>query len=145
MPESSPRPWPHVVPMLAYEDALGALAWLAKAFGFRERARVEEPDGTIGHAELELGDGVVVLASGPEGYQGPRRHREGCESARAWSRVPWVINGVCVHVDDVDEHFAHAKGAGAIILSEPEDQPYGRLYRAEDVEGHRWMFMQSVE
>ncbi|MGQ0804907.1 MAG: VOC family protein [Actinomycetota bacterium] len=139
-------PWPQVVPMLAYRDAPEALGWLVKAFGFEERTRMEEPDGTIGHAELVLDDGgVVVLASGPPGYEGPRRHRTGCAAARAWSKVPWVINGVCVHVDDVDEHYAQAKGAGATILSEPESQPYGRMYRAEDLEGHRWMFMQSVD
>ena len=134
--------WPQVVPMLAYRDAPEALSWLAKAFGFRERTRMEEPDGTIGHAELVLDDGgVVVLASGPPGYEGPRRHRVGCAAAAAWSKVPWVVNGVCVQVGDVDAHYAQAKGAGATILSEPEDQPYGRMYRAEDLEGHRWMFM----
>jgi len=137
--------WPQVVPMLAYRDAPEALNWLAKAFGFRERSRMEEPDGTIGHAELVLDDGgVVVLASGPPGYEGPKRHRTGCAAAKAWSKVPWVINGVCVHVDDVDAHFERAKGAGATILSEPDDQPYGRMYRAEDLEGQRWMFMQDL-
>jgi PhnB protein len=49
---------------------------------------------------------------------------------------------VLVFVDDIDEHYARAKHAGATILSEPEDGPPGRRYRAEDLEGHRWMFMQ---
>ena len=137
--------WPQVVPMLAYRDAPAALAWLVKAFGFEERTRMEEPDGTIGHAELVLdGGGVVVLASGPPGYEGPKRHRTGCAAARAQSLVPWVINGVCVRVADVDAHCERSKGAGATILSEPEDQPYGRRYRAEDLEGQRWMFMQEL-
>ena len=52
-----------------------------------------------------------------------------------------MIDGVIVEVDDADAHFRQAKSAGATILSEPEDQPHGRLYRAEDLEGHRWMFM----
>jgi uncharacterized glyoxalase superfamily protein PhnB len=56
--------------------------------------------------------------------------------------VPWVIDGVLVYVDDVDQHFERAKQAGAHVLSAPEDAPYGRLYRVEDLEGHRWMFMQ---
>ena len=64
---------------------------------------------------------------------------------RAWSKMPWVINGVCVHVDDVDEHCVHAEGAGATILRGPETQPYGRMYVAEDLEGHRWMFLQPVD
>jgi PhnB protein len=54
-----------------------------------------------------------------------------------------VIDGVLVHVDDVDAHFERAKEAGATILTEPEDTANGRLYRAEDLEGHRWMFSQG--
>lgn len=53
-----------------------------------------------------------------------------------------MIDGVLVYVDDVDLHYLGAKQAGANILSLPVDAPYGRLYRAEDLEGHRWMFMQ---
>jgi uncharacterized glyoxalase superfamily protein PhnB len=134
---------PQVVPMLAYEDGAAALDWLSKAFGFRERTRYTEPDGTISHGELELGEGVVMLATPTPDYQGPKRHREVCEPARKWSDVPWVIDGVLVQVDDLDDHYARAKAAGATILSEPEDSGHGRFYRAEDLEGHRWMFSQA--
>jgi uncharacterized glyoxalase superfamily protein PhnB len=135
--------YPRVIPMLAYEDGPAALGWLVKAFGFRERMRLTDEDGTLGHGELELGDGVVMLATPTPDYQGPRRHREACEAARKWSEVPWVIDGVLVHVDDVDAHFERAKEAGATILTEPKDTANGRLYRAEDLEGHRWMFSQA--
>ena len=54
----------------------------------------------------------------------------------------WVVDGLSVQVADLDEHFARAEAAGATLLSQIEDNPFGRLYRAEDVEGHRWMFMQ---
>jgi uncharacterized glyoxalase superfamily protein PhnB len=53
-----------------------------------------------------------------------------------------VIDGVLVYVPNVDEHHAAAREAGAVILSEPKDEGHGRGYRAEDPEGHRWMFMQ---
>jgi PhnB protein len=55
-----------------------------------------------------------------------------------------VVDGVMLHVDDVDGHFEQARSAGATILSELEDNPYAgqRQYRAEDLEGHRWMFAQ---
>jgi uncharacterized glyoxalase superfamily protein PhnB len=53
-----------------------------------------------------------------------------------------VIDGVLVFVDDLDAHYEQAKSAGATILTEPEDGPPSRRYRAEDLEGHRWMFMQ---
>jgi uncharacterized glyoxalase superfamily protein PhnB len=56
--------------------------------------------------------------------------------------VPWIIDGVLVYVTDVEGHFAQAKAAGATILSRIEEGPPGRRYRAEDLEGHRWFFMQ---
>jgi uncharacterized glyoxalase superfamily protein PhnB len=55
------------------------------------------------------------------------------------------VNGVHITVDDVDQHAARARAAGATILREPTDEPYGRSYNAGDLEGHRWMFMQAAE
>jgi len=135
---------PDVIPMIAYEDGVAALEWLARAFGFRERtgARMSWPDGRISHAEMETGDGVIMLATPTPDYQSPKHHRAHCEAARRWSAVPYVVDGVLVYVDDVTAHYEWAKRAAAPMLSEPEDTPYGRRYRVEDVEGHRWMFMQ---
>ena len=112
--------------MLSYEDCGAAADWLCGAFGFEEQDRYTEPDGR-------------VTQPGPD-YQCPRRHREECEAAARWAAVPYVIDGVYVSVDDVDRHFAAAEAAGATILSGVEDTPVGRHYRAEDLEGHRWMF-----
>jgi uncharacterized glyoxalase superfamily protein PhnB len=142
MSKDSPNGSQRIFPMLAYEDAGAAIDWLVRAFGFRELTRMAGEDGRIGHAELELNGGVVYLASPTTDYQSPRRHRESCEPARKWSAVPWVIDGVMGEVDDADAHYNRAKAAGATILSEPEDQSFGRIYRAEDIEGHRWMFIQ---
>jgi uncharacterized glyoxalase superfamily protein PhnB len=142
MPEAT-QTVPTIVPMIAYEDTAAALDWLALAFGFNEReaSRYTEPDGTITHAEMELGGGVIMLATPTPDYQSPKHHAEVCEHARKWSAVPYVIDGLHVQVDDVDAHFRQARDAGAEILSEPEDQPYGeRVYRVADIEGHRWMF-----
>ena len=133
---------PDVVPMIAYEDGVAALEWLAKAFGFRERARMLGPNGELAHGELEAGDSLIMLATPTPDYESPKRHREHCESARKWSEVPYVIDGTLVEVDDVDAHYAQARQAGALILSELEDGGPGRRYRAEDLEGHRWMFLQ---
>jgi PhnB protein len=131
--------------MISYEDGVAALQWLAQAFGFRERARMMGPDGQLAHGEMEAGDGLIMLATPAHDYESPKHHREHCDRARAWSAVPWVIDGVLVYVDDVDEHYERAKQAGANVLSEPEDGPPGRRYRVEDLEGHRWMFMQQPE
>jgi len=133
---------PSVIPMIAYEDGIGALEWLAKAFGFRESMRLTGPDGTLSHGEMEAGEGVIMLATPTPAYESPKRHREHCERARRWSAVPWIIDGVLVYVDDLDAHYKQAKASGATILSEIEEGPPGRRYRAEDFEGHRWFFFQ---
>jgi PhnB protein len=146
MSRTSVRSRTAVVPMLAYEDAGAAIDWLTAAFGFREEAgsRYTGADGRIGHAQLNIGDGVIFLASPTADYQSPRHHAETCVAARSWLSVPWVIDGVQVEVDDVDAHYAHASSAGARLLSGIEKNPFGRLYRAEDLEGHRWMFIQPT-
>ncbi len=138
---------PGVIPMIAYEDGLAALEWLARAFGVRERpdSRYTSGDGkTLEHGEMEAGDGLIMLATPTPDYRSPRRHRESCEDARKWSAVPWVVDGVLVYIDNVNAHYERAHRAGATILSEPDDGPDGRRYRVEDLEGHRWMFVQRT-
>ena len=139
-----PNETPGVIPMISYEDGAAALKWLTKAFGFRERTRLTAPDGRLAHGEMEAGEGVIMLATPTPDYENPKRHREQCERARRWSVVRVIVDGVLVHVDDVQGHYERAKAAGATILSEPEDGPAGRRYRAEDAEGHRWMFVQRA-
>jgi PhnB protein len=136
--------YPSVIPMIAYENGPAAMDWLARAFGFRERARMTSPDGRLTHGEMQAGDGLIMLATPSPHYHGPKRHRDECEPARRWSEVSYIIDGVLVYVDDVNAHFERAKLAGATILSPPEEANEGKRYRVEDLEGHRWMFMQSV-
>jgi uncharacterized glyoxalase superfamily protein PhnB len=137
-----PNDEPTVVPMIAYENGAAAMDWLARAFGFQERARMIGRDGLLAHGEMLAGDGLIMMATPTPEYEGPRTHRAHCERAAKWSAVPWVIDGVLVHVTDVGEHFRRAKEAGATILSEVEEGPPARRYRVEDLEGHRWMFME---
>ncbi len=132
-----------VTPMLAYENGVAALEWLSQAFGFQEVTRMLGKDGALAHGEMETGDGIIMMATPSPDYEGPRRHREHCDAARKWSAVPWVVDGVLVLVKDIRKHFEQAKEQGANILSEPETGPHGTLYRVEDIEGHRWMFMQQ--
>ena len=145
MAETTARRYPGVIPMITYEDAGLASEWLARAFGFHERLRFTEPDGRVTHVEMEFGDGVIMLAEATPEYRGPKRHAKECEQARRWSEVPYVIDGQLISVDDVEVHFERARAGGARILSPIEETPYGtRHYRAEDVEGHRWMFSQTI-
>ncbi len=136
--------YPAVVPMLAYEDGPAAMDWLSRAFGFVERARMLDGDGRLTHGEMAAGEGIVTLATPSPHYQSPRRHVASCATAAKWSEVPYIVDGVLVYVPDVDAHCARARSAGATILSEPEADEHGRRYRVEDVEGHRWMFMERV-
>jgi uncharacterized glyoxalase superfamily protein PhnB len=134
--------YPDVIPMIAYEDGPRAMDWLASVFGFRERVRMTAPDGRLSHGEMEAGQGVIMLATPTPDYQSPKHHRDGCEPAQKWSSVPYIIDGVLVYVDDAAAHLARAREGGATILSEVEDGDNGKRYRAEDLEGHRWMFLE---
>jgi uncharacterized glyoxalase superfamily protein PhnB len=131
-----------VFPMMAYEDAAVAMDWLVRAFGFVERRKMTDKEGRVVHGELQLSGNTVMVASPTRDYQGPKRHAESCEQARQWLKAPWVIDGVLVFVDDIDSHFTRAQLEGATMLSDIESGGPGRLYRAADLEGHRWMFVQ---
>jgi uncharacterized glyoxalase superfamily protein PhnB len=136
-----------LVPFLGYADAAAAIDWLCAAFGATEdrEARYTMPDGTIGHAELSFGEDATIYLSTPAAYVDSRTHRESCETERRMHDNPWVIDGHFVEVDDVEAHFARAREHGASILREPEEPGIGyRIYTAEDLEGHRWMFGQRV-
>jgi uncharacterized glyoxalase superfamily protein PhnB len=134
-----------IVPFIGYEDATAAIEWLERALGFVEdRSARHEEEGTITHAELALGDATIYLST-PRDYASPLRMRETSELARRAYDNSWVIDGYFVEVDDVDAHYERARAAGATILREPEEPGIGqRIYSAEDLEGHRWMFGQTV-
>lgn len=88
------------------------------------------PEGTVLHAELSFGTGVIMVSSPrPEaGRVGPRG-------------LPGIHQALCVRVDDPDAHFARAKAGGATITREIADEEYGsRGYMAKDPEGHLWYF-----
>ena len=120
---------PSVVPTLLYADAKGAIRQLTEAFGFMERSVHEGEDGTVMHAELVHGDGVVMLGT---------KGRGGAFDAAMRGAGP---AGVYVVVDDADAHHRRAVEQGAEILMPPTDQDYGsRDYMARDLEGNVWSF-----
>jgi PhnB protein len=126
-----PEGYPRITPYLLYEDADGALEFLARAFGFREHLRYTEPDGTVSHAEARLEDGVVTLGDPGPDFRSAK-HGGGPQQ-------------VFVYLVDVDAHCERAAAAGATIVLEPVDQPFGaRVYAAEDPEGNRWSFGQHL-
>jgi uncharacterized glyoxalase superfamily protein PhnB len=135
-----------LIPFLGYEDAAAAIDWLCTAFGAVEnaKARQQGDDGTIYHAELDLEGSTIFLAT-PTGYVSSRRHRETCETERAMHDNPWVVDGLFVEIADVEAHHARATKGGATIIRGIDEPGTGfRLYTAEDLEGHRWMFGQRL-
>jgi PhnB protein len=133
MPSNPPEGFPRITPYLLYEDCAAALDFLTKAFGFTEDVRMAGPDGKVNHAEVRLADGVVMMGMPGPDYENPSRHGH-------------VNATVYVYVDDVDKHFEQAKGAGAKIIFEPQDQFYGdRSYMAEDPQGQQWGFATNIK
>ncbi|MGH8256268.1 MAG: VOC family protein [Steroidobacteraceae bacterium] len=122
-----------ITPYLLYEDLEGAVTWLAKAFGFRERHRQAGPDGRITHAEMALAeDGMILM-----GYPGPQYRNP--------KHLGQQTQSLYVRIENLDQSFERAVQCGATILEQPADQPYGdRRFGVEDPEGHRWYFAQRI-
>ncbi|MBN0044119.1 VOC family protein [Streptomyces actuosus] len=118
-----------ISPTLLYTDAKAAVRQLTQAFGFTELMVLEAEDGSVTHAELAQGDGVVMLGSKGRGGVFDTAMKDAGTA------------GVYVVVDDVDAHHRRAVEHGAEILMPPTDQDYGsRDYMARDVEGNVWSF-----
>ena len=121
-----------IIPALRYDDAPAAITWLCEAFGFEEHLVVRGEGDAIDHAQLTLGDGMIMLGSA-------RRDEDG-------SLVPpgdagGVTQTLYIVVADVDAHCARARAAGAEIVMEPAEQHYGgKLYACRDPEKHLWNF-----
>ncbi|MGW0591967.1 VOC family protein [Streptosporangium sp. NPDC002607] len=129
-----PDGMPRITPVLFYADLGKAIEWLIEAFGFEKRKVLNGDDGSIVHAELSFGEGVVQLAGTGDG----RRHEPRGQGEPHQS--------LYVFVDDVDEHHERARKAGAVIRDEPGTRFYGdRNYTAEDLEGHHWVFARRIE
>ena len=121
-----------VFPYLLYEDCAMMLDWLTQAFGFFEETLRYEDDGTVNHAEMEIGGASIMMGDPGGDYRSPK-------NGGGWPAQ------VQVYVDDVDAHYERAKAAGAEIRQELADMPYGdRRYDAYDAEGHLWMFSTRV-
>ncbi len=130
-----PDGYPQVTPYLSVDGAAAAIDFYCKVFGATERMRMPSPDGRIGHAELELGNSLIMLADEhPEmDFRGPK----------AIGGTPVTIS---LYVDDVDGVFGRALKEGATATREVENQFYGdRSGQFEDPFGHKWSVATHVE
>ncbi|HEY7561521.1 MAG TPA: VOC family protein [Gaiellaceae bacterium] len=130
-----PEGYHTVTPYLAVDDAAEAIAYYTKAFGARERSRMEAPDGSIGHAELEIGDSLVMLSD---------------PFPQATTRTPKELGGttatVFLYVEDVDAVVKRAVDAGATVTMAVADQFWGDRFGAiTDPFGHSWSIATHVE
>ena len=124
----------NIIPMLSYENGITAIAWLEKAFGFVENKEMRFMEGDrVTHAELSLNGNIIMLATPTADYESINKHREHCKQMNRWLSVPYIVNGLLVYVDNVDQHFKTAKENGAEILSEIEDGFPGKRYRCADI------------
>jgi uncharacterized glyoxalase superfamily protein PhnB len=128
MPESRST----VIPALRYKDAPAAIEWLCNVIGFERKAVFEGPNGTIGHAELNLGGGMIMLGSTKDDEYGNRFKSPG-ELGGVETRSVYIV------VPDADAAHARALAAEAEIIRPLQDTPYGsREFAVRDPEGHSW-------
>jgi PhnB protein len=130
-----PDGYPQVTPYLCVDGAADAIEFYEKVLGAKERMHMPAPDGKIGHAELQLGESIIMLSD---------------EFPEMGVRAPKTVGGtpvmISVYVEDVDAVFEAAIAAGATSLRAVEDQFYGdRTGQFEDPFGHRWSVATHVE
>lgn len=123
-----------VVPCLRYRDAPKAIEWLCAVFGFETHLVVENTDGTIAHAQLSFGNGMIMLGSVSKVEdEFGRLIKQPDEIGGMESQNPYLI------ASDPDALYRRAKAAGAKIAIEIKDEDYGgRGFSCRDLEGHMW-------
>jgi PhnB protein len=130
-----PDGYPQVMAYLSIDGAAAAIDFYRTVLGAEERLRMGGPDGKVGHAELQIGDSVLMLADEFPGMSAP--------SPKALGGTPVTV---MVYVEDVDKTFATALGAGATEIHAVQNQFYGdRSGQFEDPFGHRWTVASHVE
>jgi len=132
-----PKGYHSLTPYINVKGAAEAIGFYKKAFGAKETGRITMPDGSIAHAELEIGDSKIYISE---------------ENAQWGNLSPLTIGdspvGIALYVEDVDTVFARALAEGAKVIGEMEvkDQYYGdRSGSLRDPFGHKWFVMTHIE
>jgi uncharacterized glyoxalase superfamily protein PhnB len=122
-----------VIPALRYRDAPAAIEWLCQAFGFEKNAVYANEDGTIGHAQLTFGNGMIMLSSAIPGSPFSEVIRQPEDMGGVETQTP------CLIVSDCDAIYRTAKAASAAMLMDLEEKDYGgKAFTCRDPEGHIW-------
>ena len=132
-----PKGYNTLTPYINIKGASEAIEFYKKAFGAKENGRILMPDGSVGHAEIQIGDSKIMIAE---------------ESEQWGNKSPQTLGGspvcLCVYVEDVDAVFAQALAAGAKVSGDMtvKDQFYGdRTGSVTDPFGHKWSIMTHIE
>ncbi len=130
MPQAAPETAAKIFPFLRYQDARAAITWLTEVLGFAEQEVYDGPDGTIAHAQLSLGAGIIMLSSStddnPLGLISP-------------AAVAGHSQGIYLYVPEVDSCYQRVEKHGADIVIELQDMEYGsREFAVRDPEGYLW-------
>jgi uncharacterized glyoxalase superfamily protein PhnB len=124
-----------LIPVLRYRDAPAAIEWLCATFGFERHLVVPGENGSVAHAQLSFGNGMMMLGSAENESPFGRLMKQPSETAGANTQSVYVV------VTDADALYARAKQAGAKIAMEIRDEDYGgRAFTCHDLEGHIWSF-----
>jgi uncharacterized glyoxalase superfamily protein PhnB len=122
-----PEGYHTVTPYLIVENAAALIDFMKQAFGAEERMRMPQPDGKIGHAEMSIGDSVIMLS----------------DATSEFGTMPAMIH---LYVDDTDSVYKTSLAAGAMSVREPADQFYGdRSAGIKDAFGNQWWLATHVE
>jgi uncharacterized glyoxalase superfamily protein PhnB len=124
----------NVIPCLRYRNAPAAIEWLCRTFGFEKQLVVPNPDGSIAHAQLSFGNGMIMLGSVMK-TEFNKFMKQPDEIGGAETQTSYVI------VSDADAIYARAKEAGSEIVMDIKDEDYGgRGFSCRDLEGRLWNF-----
>ena len=123
-----------IIPCLRYRDARAAIDWLCRVFGFQEQAVYPNPDGTIAHAQLTFGNGMIMLGSVlAHETEGGNLIKQPDEIGGAETQSPYIV------VPDADEIYRRVQAAGGEIVIDIKDEDYGgRGFTCRDLEGRLW-------
>ena len=130
-----PEGFHSLTPYLVVKDAAKAIDFYSRALGAQERYRMAAPDGSIMHAEIQVGDSILMLAE---------------ENPQMGTQSPQALNGTAVnlflYVEDADASFKQAIDAGAKELLAPQDMFWGDRYgKLQDPFGHEWSIATHTE
>ena len=125
-----------LIPCLRYRDAPAAIEWLCQAFGFEKHLVVPNDDGTIAHAQLSFGNGMIMLGSILKNEtEFGSLMKQPDEVGGGQTQSTYVV------VTDADAAYTRVKVGGAKIAMEIRDEEYGgRGFSCFDLEGHLWSF-----